>query len=72
MLTVLPELDRRLQQMKWIAQATDFFVSLLQNPTDEDYDAAIDCAINAFRLGHSGARCVFFGYDLARRRIREK
>jgi hypothetical protein len=61
-----------IRQMEWIANATDFFVGCLPNATDDDFDAAIDCAIHAYRLGHSGARCIFFGYDLARTRINNR
>jgi len=71
MLNVMPIDYRRMKQRQWVEQAAIFFVNSVAGITIDDYHDAIDRALHAFDLGHSGARSIFFGYDLARQRARQ-
>jgi hypothetical protein len=70
MIAILDSTEKMIRQMQWIAQATEFFVTCITGYEDEDIDYAIERAIKAFKLGHSGARSIYFGYDAARVEIR--
>lgn len=72
MLNTLPIDERQCLKRQWVEQAAIFFVNTVNGLTIDDYNDSIDRALHAFDLGHSGARSVFFGYDLARQRARKQ
>lgn len=72
MLTILPAEQRRREQLCWIVQAVDCFVSCIKGHTDADISAACGVAYDAFSRHESGARSIYLGYDHARTRIRER
>jgi hypothetical protein len=72
MITILPFNERRRAQLTWIVQAVDTFVTCLKGHTDADVSAACGEAYKHFIRGESGARSIYYGFDHARKRIRER
>jgi hypothetical protein len=67
----MPMQQRHQIQRQWVEHAAIFFITSVKGITEDDFYDAVDRSMRAFDLGHSGARSIFFGYDLARQRGRD-